>query len=218
MKPKPCIHLKSLKIEDNKYICHECDMIGTVVDTPKTWVRTWKAPKMQTVLKKKNPNADVTSSGGLRANNIDEFFRDHAEEIKAFQDRQRGKNERANASACGRGDCGVSTGIHGGTTFGFGDLDNNGFWAVECKPCTRQNKLQEENDTLREALVKASEHYHETAEGRYHQYHSRFEMCPEVGCQSNSKALGNKRRFKCYFSNCRRTVSGVKEFCHEHND
>lgn len=33
--------------------------------------------------------------------------------------------------------CSVSTGIHGGLTFGHGALDNNGFWEFPCGRCAR---------------------------------------------------------------------------------
>ena len=52
--------------------------------------------------------------------------------------------KRAKKSACGRGDCGVSTGIHGGVTFGFGELDDNGFWEIVCKPCTERERMRQE--------------------------------------------------------------------------
>jgi hypothetical protein len=32
-------------------------------------------------------------------------------------------------------DCGCSTGIHEGITFGRGRLDFNGFWEFPCRPC-----------------------------------------------------------------------------------
>jgi hypothetical protein len=36
---------------------------------------------------------------------------------------------------CGNDDCSCSTGIHGGLTFGSGELDEAGFWAKPCRPC-----------------------------------------------------------------------------------
>jgi hypothetical protein len=38
---------------------------------------------------------------------------------------------------CGHSDCGVSSGIHEGPTFGRGYLDFNGFWKYPCGPCAR---------------------------------------------------------------------------------
>jgi hypothetical protein len=38
---------------------------------------------------------------------------------------------------CGNPECGVSTGIHDGLTFGCGDLDMNGFWQIPCQTCAR---------------------------------------------------------------------------------
>jgi len=57
-------------------------------------------------------------------------------------------NQRAKKAACGRGDCGVSTGIHGGLTFGFGELDFNGYWEEECRPCTERERNTERIDEL----------------------------------------------------------------------
>lgn len=63
----------------------------------------------------------------------------------------RWSKNRARKAACGRGDCGVSTGIHGGLTFGFGHLDHNGFWEQECEPCTKQESLRVSNASKRDA-------------------------------------------------------------------
>lgn len=38
---------------------------------------------------------------------------------------------------CGNPRCGVSTGIHGGLTFGWGDLDQYGYWEHPCGVCAR---------------------------------------------------------------------------------
>lgn len=60
---------------------------------------------------------------------------------------------RAKLAFCGREECGVSTGIHGGLTFGTGNLDANGFWEFQCVPCTTGNLEREavEADKLLEA-------------------------------------------------------------------
>jgi hypothetical protein len=42
--------------------------------------------------------------------------------------------------ACGNPECGVSTGIHDGLTFGSGNLDMNGFWEHPCALCARLNE------------------------------------------------------------------------------
>lgn len=39
--------------------------------------------------------------------------------------------------ACGNPRCGVSTGIHDGLTFGWGDLDQYGYWEHPCGACAR---------------------------------------------------------------------------------
>jgi hypothetical protein len=39
---------------------------------------------------------------------------------------------------CGNPDCGASIGIHGGVTFGSGELDGYGFWEKPCYVCARQ--------------------------------------------------------------------------------
>ena len=36
---------------------------------------------------------------------------------------------------CGRPNCSSSTGIHGGMTFGTGELDQNGYWEFPCRAC-----------------------------------------------------------------------------------
>jgi hypothetical protein len=37
-------------------------------------------------------------------------------------------------------ECNVSTGIHGGLTFGSGSLDSNGFWRFPCDGCARKHE------------------------------------------------------------------------------
>jgi len=39
---------------------------------------------------------------------------------------------------CGHIDCNISTGIHGALTFGWGELDDNGFWEFPCSVCARE--------------------------------------------------------------------------------
>jgi len=41
-------------------------------------------------------------------------------------------------SACGNDVCSCSTGIHGGLTFGRGDLDEFGYWSESCRICAEQ--------------------------------------------------------------------------------
>lgn len=38
---------------------------------------------------------------------------------------------------CGREECGASTGIDESTTFGTGELDQNGYWEHPCAVCKR---------------------------------------------------------------------------------
>ncbi len=38
--------------------------------------------------------------------------------------------------------CSVSTGVHDCLTFGTGNLDANGFWAVPCPECAREHERQ----------------------------------------------------------------------------
>lgn len=40
---------------------------------------------------------------------------------------------------CGNADCGCSTGIHEGLTFGRGELNYNGFWSIPCRVCAVAN-------------------------------------------------------------------------------
>jgi hypothetical protein len=39
------------------------------------------------------------------------------------------------AKKCGNPECSCSTGIHGGLTFGSGELDHNGYWEYPCREC-----------------------------------------------------------------------------------
>lgn len=39
--------------------------------------------------------------------------------------------------ACDNPDCGISSGIHEGLTFGSGRLSDNGYWSRPCVPCAR---------------------------------------------------------------------------------
>ena len=74
---------------------------------------------------------------------------------------------------CGNSDCGVSTGIHGGLTFGSGDLDPNGFWEHPCEKCARWAEEHHPEDgrcwhfgppTRKEMLI-AESHFLEDAKG-----------------------------------------------------
>lgn len=47
---------------------------------------------------------------------------------------------------CGNPMCGVSTGIHGGLTFGSGELDEYGFWQVPCCACARAHEKSQPQD------------------------------------------------------------------------
>lgn len=38
----------------------------------------------------------------------------------------------------------VSTGIHGGLTFGHGELDDYGFWQVDCTEASEAHRKREE--------------------------------------------------------------------------
>lgn len=40
---------------------------------------------------------------------------------------------------CKDPDCKVSTGIHGGPTFGKGYLDPNGYWEFPCETCAEKS-------------------------------------------------------------------------------
>ncbi len=44
---------------------------------------------------------------------------------------------------CGDKNCGTSTGMHGGLTHGKGELDDNGFWEIECEPCSKAEAARE---------------------------------------------------------------------------
>jgi len=47
---------------------------------------------------------------------------------------------------CGNPDCGVSTGIHEGPTFGSGELDDHGYWEHPCGPCARRWEAEHPED------------------------------------------------------------------------
>lgn len=51
-------------------------------------------------------------------------------------------NTRRPLPACGNVDCGVSTGIHEGLTFGYGRITFCGFWEFPCAPCARAYELK----------------------------------------------------------------------------
>lgn len=48
--------------------------------------------------------------------------------------------------ACENLSCCVSTGIHDGLTFGYGTLDDNGYWQYPCAPCARENEKNNPQD------------------------------------------------------------------------
>jgi hypothetical protein len=43
----------------------------------------------------------------------------------------------ATGAACGNPECGVSTGVVSGLTFGSGELNDNGYWEHPCFECAR---------------------------------------------------------------------------------
>lgn len=43
-------------------------------------------------------------------------------------------------------DCGMSTGIHDGPTFGKGKLDHNGYWEYPCYECARRHEKEYPED------------------------------------------------------------------------
>ena len=47
---------------------------------------------------------------------------------------------------CGRSECGVSTGIHEGLTFGLGTLDDHGYWSTPCPACARDWEARHPQD------------------------------------------------------------------------
>lgn len=47
------------------------------------------------------------------------------------------KIEMSKDKGC-KGCCSASSGIHGGLTFGRGDLDFNGYWEFPCELCARK--------------------------------------------------------------------------------
>ncbi len=49
-------------------------------------------------------------------------------------------------TACGKQDCGVSTGFHGGFTFGRGTLDDYGYWDTPCGLCARRYDAEHPED------------------------------------------------------------------------
>ena len=44
-------------------------------------------------------------------------------------------------SLCGNPECGSSSGIHEGSTFGRGKLDDYGYWEIPCNECARKYEL-----------------------------------------------------------------------------
>lgn len=64
--------------------------------------------------------------------------------VECFEDNASGRTElfskysrenMVNNRWCGIKDCGCSTGIHDGLTFGRGELSGNGFWEIPCRVC-----------------------------------------------------------------------------------
>jgi hypothetical protein len=47
---------------------------------------------------------------------------------------------------CGNPECRCSTGIHGGYTFGSGELDQFGYWENPCALCARENEKRHPED------------------------------------------------------------------------
>jgi len=45
--------------------------------------------------------------------------------------------------------CNVSTGIHGGLTFGGGKLNSNGYWEIPCYECARKHEKLYPDDIFR---------------------------------------------------------------------
>ena len=43
-------------------------------------------------------------------------------------------------------ECYVSTGIHGGLTFGSGELSDYGYWSKPCLICARKNDSEQKDD------------------------------------------------------------------------
>lgn len=57
-----------------------------------------------------------------------------------------GRTDPLKNPPCGNPDCGVSTGIHDGPTFGSGELDDNGYWERPCGPCARRWEAEHPED------------------------------------------------------------------------
>ena len=57
-------------------------------------------------------------------------------------------DKRVVVRPCGNPKCGVSTGIHGGLTFGSGKLDFNGFWEFPCIICEKVFQENERRETI----------------------------------------------------------------------
>jgi hypothetical protein len=57
--------------------------------------------------------------------------------------------------ACGHDDCGCSTGIHEGLTFGRGRLDRNGYWEFPCRVCAAEwdKNIRETREQLRDKMI-----------------------------------------------------------------
>ena len=54
---------------------------------------------------------------------------------------------------CGNPKCSCSTGIHEGSTYGWGRLDSLGFWEFPCRPCAADCDARRE-----ETIVSVREH------------------------------------------------------------
>jgi hypothetical protein len=55
-------------------------------------------------------------------------------------------NKAPKTRPCGNPDCGISTGIHEGLTFGSGKLDQWGFWENPCDTCAREHEKNHPQD------------------------------------------------------------------------
>lgn len=70
-------------------------------------------------------------------------------------------------SVCNNPKCSTSTGIHEGLTFGWGKLDEYGYWEFPCQVCADHWNNVRQKEVLEEILL---ERMQETGESREEAY------------------------------------------------
>jgi hypothetical protein len=117
--------------------CYDCHSNGCAYEHDDLWeeVRFFLTPAVVERLTAEAPFAPAVYARGLQAaEGCREIERLIGGLVRALDLVNR---SRAAWGGCARPDCGGSTGIHGGLTFGWGELDDHGYWEHPCAPCAR---------------------------------------------------------------------------------